>query len=159
MSPLAPRASLAHRHPSTPRPLTTSCCSLFPQYSRYDPLTEAFSSPVTTIHAPAFSQAAVVKGAALRGLENIKAKFRRLRRHYGIKVDAPFRPGVDPPEKEYMHQWWKQSYCRDVMSWGSRKVRISPKLADIILDCELNPPPPLLLLASARLLELLSELR
>ncbi len=72
---------------------------------------------------PICSQTAVVRGAALRGLEGHKPIFRRLRRHYGYSVAAPFRVGVDPPEKQFMDKWTNSSYCADLMRWSLCKVR------------------------------------
>jgi hypothetical protein len=47
-------------------------------------------------------QSAVVRGAALRGLEGIAPRMKRARRHYGIEVGFYFREGTDPEELAYI---------------------------------------------------------
>ena len=62
-------------------------------------------------------QAAIVKGAVLRGLGGIKPDARCCRRHYGFAIAKPFREGVDP---EYL------SFINVILS---------------ILDCESSRVP------------------
>ncbi|EED23507.1 Hsp70 family protein [Talaromyces stipitatus ATCC 10500] len=48
-----------------------------------------------TITVPDNPQSVIVRGAALRGLEGIRPKTRRSRRHYGFQRWIPFREGTD----------------------------------------------------------------
>ncbi|THV47569.1 hypothetical protein BGAL_0302g00120 [Botrytis galanthina] len=49
-----------------------------------------------TLMRPLHPQSAVVRGAALRGLEGIAPRVKQIRRHYGICLGKPFRE--EPPE-------------------------------------------------------------
>ncbi|KAM0129318.1 hypothetical protein ACHAP3_007821 [Botrytis cinerea] len=55
-----------------------------------------------TLICPLHPQSAVVRGAALRGLEGIAPRVKHLRRHYGISLDKSFREGIDPEEDSYV---------------------------------------------------------
>ncbi|TVY34708.1 Chaperone protein DnaK [Lachnellula subtilissima] len=68
-----------------------------------------------------FCQSAVVRGAALRGLEGIAPRMKHVRRHYGISLNKLFRKGIDPKEKLYRMDNTK--LCRDRMDWLISKAR------------------------------------
>ncbi|KAH8702054.1 hypothetical protein BGW36DRAFT_290720 [Talaromyces proteolyticus] len=44
------------------------------------------------------SESAIVRGAALIGLQGIRPKTRRFRRHYGLARRVLFREGIDPDD-------------------------------------------------------------
>lgn len=73
-------------------------------------------------HTDAFSQSAVVLGAALRGLEGIAPRVKHARRHYGIVVHMPFREGIDPEDKAFTSPWDNTKRCNDRMIWLISKV-------------------------------------
>jgi hypothetical protein len=73
----------------------------------------------TLIH---FSQSAVVRGAALRGLEGIAPRVKHARRHYGISLGMPFRAGIDPEESAYLDSLDDSKLCRGRMQWLISKV-------------------------------------
>ncbi|KAK0647227.1 Chaperone protein DnaK [Lasiodiplodia hormozganensis] len=70
---------------------------------------------------PPQCQAAVVKGAALRGLESLVPLHRKARRHYGFVVNKPFRPGVDPEDYGFIDEFSMEKVCRERMDWVIRK--------------------------------------
>ncbi|KAK8190988.1 hsp70-like protein [Phyllosticta capitalensis] len=70
---------------------------------------------------PRQPQAAIVQGAALRGLEGLHPSLRIARRHYGIRATHPFRPDVDPESKAFIHRFYGQKYCSERMNWRVRK--------------------------------------
>ncbi|KAK8212751.1 hypothetical protein IWZ01DRAFT_541403 [Phyllosticta capitalensis] len=70
---------------------------------------------------PPQSQAAIVKGAALRGLEDLKPMSRIARRHYGFECAEAFREGIDPEHLSRIDDWSGEKYCDDRMTWGIHK--------------------------------------
>ncbi|KAL3421237.1 hsp70 protein [Phlyctema vagabunda] len=66
---------------------------------------------------PEHPQAAVVRGAALRGLEGIAPRMKQSRRHYGISISMPFREGKDPEEYSYISDFENEKYCRHRIDW------------------------------------------
>ncbi|KAI9675985.1 MAG: hypothetical protein M1822_008371 [Bathelium mastoideum] len=70
---------------------------------------------------PEHPQAAIARGAALRGLENIVPVRRRSRRHYGTTIMMPFREGIDPEGDMCYHDWDDQKFCRGIMVWHVAK--------------------------------------
>ena len=70
------------------------------------------------------SQAAIVKGAALRGLEGLKPKRTRLRQHYGFIWSIPFRPGIDAESNSMIDSFDNIKWVNGIMSWRAEKVRI-----------------------------------
>jgi hypothetical protein len=61
-------------------------------------------------------QSAVVRGAALRGLEGIAPRMKRARRHYGIGLGIQFREGTDPEELAYIDDF-EVKMCRGRVKW------------------------------------------
>ncbi|KAL2201124.1 hypothetical protein P885DRAFT_25997 [Corynascus similis CBS 632.67] len=68
---------------------------------------------------PNFCQAAVVRGAAIRGLEGTMPRTLICRRHYGLKGGLPFRPGIDDEKHAYIS--WGDTYCSGRMDWLVQK--------------------------------------
>jgi hypothetical protein len=62
------------------------------------------------------SQSAVVRGAALRGLEGIAPRMKHVRRHYGIELSMPFREGIDPEKKHFFNRMDNTKRCNR-MEW------------------------------------------
>ncbi|GIZ48282.1 hypothetical protein CKM354_001135000 [Cercospora kikuchii] len=70
---------------------------------------------------PEHPQAAIVRGAALRGLVGIAPRKRRCRRHYGFTINRPFEEGIDPAEDAYFRPYDGQKMCRNQMLWLAAK--------------------------------------
>jgi hypothetical protein len=79
-------------------------------------------SPRTRVECPEHPQAAIVRGAALRGLDETAPRRKRCRRHYGIAYRSPFREGVDPESLAAWSEWNGAKRCRDRMDWMIKKV-------------------------------------
>lgn len=71
------------------------------------------------------SQAAVVRGAALRGLEGTAPTIKQCRHHYGFVWAIGFRPGIDKEENAYIDDFGGKKYVRGIMNWVIKKVGIS----------------------------------
>jgi hypothetical protein len=67
-------------------------------------------------------QAAIMMGAALRGLIGIKPKTRVCRRHYGFQLDLPFDPTQDEPDDMYKDKFNGTRRARGTMVWPLRMV-------------------------------------
>jgi hypothetical protein len=68
------------------------------------------------------SQAAIVRGAAMRGLVGISPRKRRCRRHYGFKISKPFREGIDPIANLHVDRFDGRRLCSNKMLWITQKV-------------------------------------
>ena len=66
------------------------------------------------------SQAAIVRGAAIRGLEGTVPDTVICRRHYGVETGQLFRPGVDVEKNAYY--MWGEKLSAGYMSWIIHKV-------------------------------------
>jgi len=66
---------------------------------------------------PSHPQSAVVRGAALRGLEGIAPRMKRARRHYGIGISLPFREGTDPEKLAYFDELYNAKFCQGRLQW------------------------------------------
>lgn len=62
-------------------------------------------------------QAAILRGAAVRGLEGTAPRVRRCRRHYGIGLALPFRENVDPEDRSVTWPWDRSKMCKDRVHW------------------------------------------
>jgi hypothetical protein len=74
-----------------------------------------------------FRQAAIVQGAALRGLEGLFARSRRCRRYYGYTSGKTFREGVDDPHTAYFDLFYGDKCSSGHMAWLTRKVFPCPQ--------------------------------
>ncbi|KAH7411293.1 Hsp70 family protein-like protein [Cadophora sp. MPI-SDFR-AT-0126] len=70
-----------------------------------------------SLMCPEHPQAAVVLGAALRGLEGIAPRMKQARRHYGISLNKSFREGIDPPDLARYDDWDNSKRCSGRMVW------------------------------------------
>ncbi|KAF2084380.1 actin-like ATPase domain-containing protein [Saccharata proteae CBS 121410] len=70
---------------------------------------------------PPHCQAAIVRGAALRGLENILPVQRKARRHYGFSCAMPFREGIDDERDAFFGIFENQKYCNQRIEWVVHK--------------------------------------
>lgn len=68
------------------------------------------------------SQAAIVLGAALRGLEGVAPTVRFARRHYGYRVGRRFREGTDPEEHAFLDPFDNSKVCAGRVQWMVSKV-------------------------------------
>lgn len=69
------------------------------------------------------SQAAVVRGAALRGLEGTAPTSKQCRRHYGFEWAIEFRDGIDKEENAYTDSFDQTKYVEGIVNWVIAKVR------------------------------------
>ena len=67
-----------------------------------------------------YSQAAVVRGAAIRGLEGTMPSKLICRRHYGFNWGLIFRPGID--DERHAYYSFGSKYCAGHMNWMMEKV-------------------------------------
>ncbi|KAF7157792.1 hypothetical protein CNMCM6106_003921 [Aspergillus hiratsukae] len=70
-----------------------------------------------TITVPDSPQAAIVQGAALRGLEGLQSTTKRCRRHYGFSCGIPFRTGIDSELNAYYNSYSGEKMVSDIMEW------------------------------------------
>ncbi|KAI1990676.1 hypothetical protein LOZ53_003137 [Ophidiomyces ophidiicola] len=70
---------------------------------------------------PQYPQAAIVKGAVLRGLEGVRPTTRRCRRHYGFCYVARFRKGVDDEAKATFCEFYGTKFGPPRMNWMIEK--------------------------------------
>jgi len=66
---------------------------------------------------PRHPQAAVVRGAAIRGLEGIAPRIKQSRKHYGFSCNDYFREGIDPEEKAYTSVFYNKKFCSGRVTW------------------------------------------
>ncbi|KAL4783416.1 actin-like ATPase domain-containing protein [Aspergillus varians] len=69
------------------------------------------------ITVPDNPQAAIVQGAALRGLQGFQLTTRRSRRHYGFSWSILFRAGVDRKADSYICPFSGEKLVPDIMNW------------------------------------------
>jgi hypothetical protein len=76
-----------------------------------------------TLLCPKNPQAAVVQGAALRGLEGIAPRVKRARRHYGFSISKDFREGIDSEDYAFFSEFDEnRKMCRNRIWWLISKV-------------------------------------
>jgi hypothetical protein len=68
------------------------------------------------------SQAAILKGAALRGLEGLRPTVTIATRHYGWSWHTAFREGVDDEKDSYIDEYDGNKMCRGRMCWPVNMV-------------------------------------
>ncbi|KAK2743030.1 hypothetical protein FQN57_004986 [Myotisia sp. PD_48] len=73
------------------------------------------------ILVPQYPQAAIVGGAALRGLEGIFPTSRRSRRHFGQEINLPFREGIGAEKDGYFDPFDGEKFCRNRIEWVIEK--------------------------------------
>ncbi|KAF2812375.1 actin-like ATPase domain-containing protein [Mytilinidion resinicola] len=73
---------------------------------------------------PEHPQAAIVRGAALRGLLDIAPIRKRCRRHYGVAYSATFREGIDPETDVKYDSWDGRKQCNSRMDWQVKKGQV-----------------------------------
>lgn len=81
-----------------------------------------FVSKLTLTYSRRTRQAAIVRGAALRGLVGIAPRKRRCRRHYGFLISRPFQAGIDPAEDAFIDPYDGIKMCKNQMLWLAAKV-------------------------------------
>ncbi|KAK6828704.1 hypothetical protein RU639_003752 [Aspergillus parasiticus] len=70
-----------------------------------------------TITIPDSPQAAIVQGAALRGLEGLRSTTKRCRRHYGFEWGISFRDGIDDEADSFIHSYTGEKMVSGIMKW------------------------------------------
>ncbi|KAE9990671.1 hypothetical protein EG327_001066 [Venturia inaequalis] len=85
---------------------------------------------------PKDPQGAIVRGAALRGLEGNEARRKRNRRHYGVNIYRPFKEGVDRESDAIYDDWENRKLCRSNMNWLVPKGKMLDQ--DFVLKLGLN---------------------
>ncbi|KAL3461817.1 hypothetical protein BJX64DRAFT_260157 [Aspergillus heterothallicus] len=91
------------------------------EYLRKAFRTEFESDGKISITVPEIPQAAIVQGAALRGLEGLRSATKRCRRHYGFSTDGVFRSGVDEDANSYWDSFTDTKMVRGIMKWAINK--------------------------------------
>ncbi|KAK2733112.1 hypothetical protein FQN57_002304 [Myotisia sp. PD_48] len=76
---------------------------------------------IASVTCPPDCQAAIVKGACLRGLEGLKPVITYSRAHYGWSWGKRFRPGIDPESNAYPDPFSGDKMCRGRMEWAVKK--------------------------------------
>jgi molecular chaperone DnaK (HSP70) len=84
---------------------------------------------------PEHPQAAVVRGAALRGLQGIVPHLKKSRRHYGFTWGLPFREGIDDEKDSYIEEFTDKKHCANRMSWVIAKGEDVFKDTHRSVDC------------------------
>ena len=83
------------------------------------------------------SQSAVLRGAALRGLEGLAPRIKHARRHYGLSGGFPFRENIDPENRSYFKSTDNTKYCSGRMEWLISKVS-STKWQKLQKSCQIR---------------------
>ncbi|ESZ94268.1 hypothetical protein SBOR_5336 [Sclerotinia borealis F-4128] len=60
---------------------------------------------------------AVMRGAAIRGLEGIAPRLKYARRHYGFEICRKFRNGIDDETYAYIDDFSNEKYCTGRLMW------------------------------------------
>ncbi|OCT47560.1 Hsp70 family protein [Cladophialophora carrionii] len=79
------------------------------------------SKNIKRFSCPTDCQAAIVKGAALRGLEGIRPQAIIARRNYGWSWGEAFREGIDDEANAYTHKFDGRKMCKGKMHWAVLK--------------------------------------
>ncbi|KAL5045389.1 hypothetical protein BDW71DRAFT_215236 [Aspergillus fruticulosus] len=103
------------------------------------------------VTVPEIPQAAIVQGAALRGLGGIRSSTKRCRRHYGFAVDTEFQLGMDDKTDTYWDVYNNRKMVRGLMKWTIQKgqkyaedhTELFPLNWRKFWDSELSPRLPL----------------
>ncbi|KAH6672241.1 Hsp70 family protein-like protein [Halenospora varia] len=94
-----------------------------------------------TLVCPEHPQSAVVRGAALRGLQGVTPRIRKVRRHYGVEANMEFQEGLDPEEKSFIDDWDGKKICEDRISWLISKGDKISKDTTATLNCQSDYTP------------------
>jgi hypothetical protein len=78
---------------------------------------------------PKDPQAAIVKGAAVRGLEGLRPSQRRCRRHYGFTIATEYQPG-DPEDECFTDSYYNTKFRKGGLEWPIKKVSKAFNLFD-----------------------------
>ncbi|KAF1844825.1 actin-like ATPase domain-containing protein [Cucurbitaria berberidis CBS 394.84] len=82
---------------------------------------------------PEHPQAAIARGAALRGLDSVAPIRRRSRRHYGLVSTDAFREGIDPESSSEIDMWTGDKRCTARMYWAIAKGQVIDEETKIVL--------------------------
>jgi hypothetical protein len=85
------------------------------------------------------SQSAVLRGAALRGLEGLAPHIKHARRHYGVSGRDFFRENIDPEYRSYIDPMSNKKYCSERMKWLISKVNNAPNGRNYRIRVEFGP--------------------
>jgi hypothetical protein len=81
------------------------------------------SSEILRYSDKLYRQAAIVRGAAIRGLGDIKPMSRRSRRHYGFQLDLRYVPDLDDEGNRYTNLFDRSERTRGTIVWSIKMVR------------------------------------
>ncbi|KAK2834840.1 hypothetical protein FQN49_006865 [Arthroderma sp. PD_2] len=99
---------------------------------------------IGSVTCPPDCQAAIVKGACLRGLEGLKPIITHNRAHYGWSWGKRFRKGIDPEVNAYTDPLTGEKMCSGRMEWvipkGKRLDENFKMKADIQSTFKLGQP-------------------
>jgi hypothetical protein len=79
-----------------------------------------------------YRQAAIVRGAAIRGLGDIKPMSRRSRRHYGFQLDRRYDPNLDAGRERYVNLFDRSERTRGTIVWSIKIVRCFPAPMEVL---------------------------
>ncbi|KAK8210720.1 hsp70-like protein [Phyllosticta capitalensis] len=83
---------------------------------------------------PPQCQAAVVRGAAIRGLEGTQPVTRLARRHYGLGICHNFRDRIDPERLSFVDKFDGRKMCRDRLDWRVSKGALIDTNTEVSFD-------------------------
>ncbi|CZT22028.1 related to hsp70 protein [Ramularia collo-cygni] len=83
---------------------------------------------------PEHPQAAIVRGAALGGLQDIQPTSRRARMHYGIAVSQPFDPVIHQVRDSFADKWDGSPRAGSQIKWSLNKGGIVDRSTQIQFD-------------------------
>jgi len=75
-------------------------------------------------------QAAILRGAVMRGLNQIAPRTRKSRAYYGFGCCLPFREGIDAEEDKTLSPINGIYYCEGRISWEIKKVCLNTSLVN-----------------------------
>ncbi|KAE9364639.1 Hsp70 family protein-like protein [Stipitochalara longipes BDJ] len=98
-----------------------------------------------TLMKPEHPESAIVRGAAIRGLEGIAPRMKRARRHYGFALSLDFREGIDPDATAYFDDFDGEKIFSDTFRTQDVEMAFTPGQPVIstmkLYSCGLNDPP------------------
>ena len=85
--------------------------------------------------APREPWSAIVRGAALRGLEGSFVRDKYCKRHYGIHISKPYDGSRDIPEEDIWENIFRggEKFARGYMDWRIKKVKAGDSVACVTM--------------------------
>uniref|UniRef100_A0A093VJ31 Heat shock 70 kDa protein 12B n=1 Tax=Talaromyces marneffei PM1 TaxID=1077442 RepID=A0A093VJ31_TALMA len=93
-----------------------------------------FGSEKMIITVPSNPQSAIVQGAALRGLQGIRATARKCRRNYGFSWNIEFRTGIDDDKHAYWDKFANRKLVSGILKWMIKKGEKYQEDDSVVVD-------------------------